>query len=116
MFLTASGFLNGIIAYGVAFIQGGLASWRVLFLIEGSSTILIAIVALILLPEDIAGCFWLKDDEKDFRELALLYLCMLMSVLYQRYISMGAETKAINWKHARGALYRWQQVFRESKP
>jgi hypothetical protein len=29
-------------------------------------------------------------------------------------MSMGPEVKAINWKQARGALYRWPQVMRES--
>lgn len=28
-------------------------------------------------------------------------------------MSMGPEVKAINWKQARGALYRWPQVLRE---
>jgi hypothetical protein len=34
--------------------------------------------------------------------------------MYERYMSMGPEVKAINWKQARGALYRWPQVMRES--
>ena len=29
-------------------------------------------------------------------------------------MSMGPEVKEINWKQARGALYRWPQVMRES--
>ena len=28
-------------------------------------------------------------------------------------MSMGPEVKEINWKQARGALYRWPQVMRE---
>ena len=34
--------------------------------------------------------------------------------MYERYMSMGPEVKEINWKQARGALYRWSQVMRES--
>lgn len=34
--------------------------------------------------------------------------------MYERYMSMGPEVKEINWKQARGALYRWPQVMRES--
>lgn len=33
--------------------------------------------------------------------------------MYERYMSMGQEVKEINWKQARGALYRWPQVMRE---
>jgi len=33
--------------------------------------------------------------------------------MYERYMSMGPEVKEINWKQARGALYRWPQVMRE---
>jgi hypothetical protein len=32
--------------------------------------------------------------------------------MYERYMSMGPEVKEINWKQARGALYRWPQVMR----
>jgi hypothetical protein len=68
------GFINGIVAYGVAFIHSNkLASWRILFLIEGLATILLGVVALIILPEDIARCRWLKDDEKDYCELSGAY-------------------------------------------
>jgi hypothetical protein len=34
--------------------------------------------------------------------------------MYERYMSMGQEVKEINWKQARGALYRWPQVMRKS--
>jgi hypothetical protein len=33
--------------------------------------------------------------------------------MYERYMSMGPEVKEINWKQARGSLYRWPQVMRE---
>ena len=70
--LTIRGFLNGIIAYGVAHIKSNrLESWRILFLIEGSATLLIAITALILLPEDIASCKWLTIESREYRESLL---------------------------------------------
>ncbi|THY80573.1 hypothetical protein D6C93_09850 [Aureobasidium pullulans] len=37
-------------------------------------------------------------------------LFMIEGVMYERYMSMGPEVKEINWKQARGALYRWPQV------
>ena len=61
-----SGFFNGIIAYGVSFIHSHLESWRVLFLIEGSATVLIAVIAMIVLPDDIPTCRWLSAEEKDY--------------------------------------------------
>ena len=99
--LTGSGFLNGIIAYGVAFIHSPhLESWRILFLIEGLLTVLIAVVGLFLLPENIDTCRFLSAEEKDYLK-------------YERYMSMGHETNEINWKHAREAPLRWQQYLRE---
>ena len=99
--LTGSGFLNGIIAYGVAFIHSPhLESWRILFLIEGLLTVMIAVVGLLLLPENIDTCRFLSAEEKDYLK-------------YERYMSMGHETNEINWKHAREAPLRWQQYLRE---
>ena len=40
-------------------------------------------------------------------------LILIYSVMYQRFLSMGAETTEINWKHAVGCLFRWQQLLRE---
>lgn len=110
------GFINGIVAYGVAFIHSNkLASWRILFLIEGLATVLLGVVALIILPEDIARCRWLKDDEKDYCELFGTSQChfqLILAVQYQRSLSMAPESHEINWNHARGVLYRWQQLLR----
>lgn len=116
MLTPGRGFINGIVAYGVAFIHSNkLASWRILFLIEGLATILLGVVALIILPEDIARCRWLKDDEKDYREFFGTSQCHLRlnhAVQYQRSLSMAPESHEINWHHARGVLYRWQQLLR----
>jgi sugar phosphate permease len=63
---TCSGFVNGIVAYGVSFIHVKLESWRILFMIEGGATVLIAIIAIIVLPDDIQSCKWFTAEEKDF--------------------------------------------------
>ena len=68
LLLIRSGFFNGIIAYGVSFIHSHLESWRVLFLIEGLMTILIASLALVILPENVERARWLTGPEKDYRE------------------------------------------------
>jgi hypothetical protein len=65
---TYSGFVNGIIAYGVSFIHVKLESWRILFMIEGGATVLIAIVAILVLPDDIQSCRWFTAEEKDYCE------------------------------------------------
>lgn len=63
-----SGFVNGIVAYGVSFIHVKLESWRILFMIEGGATVAIAIIAIILLPDDIPSCKWFTAEEKDYRK------------------------------------------------
>lgn len=63
-----SGFVNGIVAYGVSFIHASLESWRILFLIEGGATVALAIIAVIILPDDIPTCKWLTAEEKDYRK------------------------------------------------
>lgn len=63
-----SGFVNGIVAYGVSFIHGSLESWRILFLIEGGATVVVSIIAIIVLPDDIASCRWFTAEEKDYRK------------------------------------------------
>jgi MFS family permease len=65
---TLSGFVNGIVAYGVSFIHVKLESWRILFMIEGGATVLIAIIAIIVLPDDIPSCKWFTAEEKDYRK------------------------------------------------
>lgn len=64
----SSGFFNGILAYGVSFIKSHLESWRVLFLIEGLCTIVMAAAALLILPERVETAIWLNDEEKEQRE------------------------------------------------
>ena len=61
-----SGFVNGIVAYGVSFIHAHLESWRILFLIEGGATVVVAIIAIIVLPDDIPSCKWFTAEEKDY--------------------------------------------------
>lgn len=63
-----SGFVNGIVAYGVSFIHVKLESWRILFMIEGGATVAIAIIAIIVLPDDIPSCKWFTAEEKDYRK------------------------------------------------
>ncbi|KAL2809892.1 major facilitator superfamily domain-containing protein [Aspergillus granulosus] len=56
---------SGLLSFGVFRIKSGpLASWRYLFLIEGSGTILFGIFALWYLPRSSTQASFLSDDEK----------------------------------------------------
>jgi hypothetical protein len=37
-------------------------------MIEGGATVLIAIIAIIVLPDDIPSCKWFTAEEKDYCE------------------------------------------------
>jgi hypothetical protein len=37
-------------------------------MIEGGATVLIAIIAIIVLPDDIPSCKWFTAEEKDYRK------------------------------------------------
>ncbi|KXT03787.1 hypothetical protein AC578_752 [Pseudocercospora eumusae] len=57
---------GGLLAFGVFHIKGGnLPSWKYLFAIEGSLTILGAIIAFTFLPYSAAHAKFLNEDEKN---------------------------------------------------
>ena len=56
---------GGLLAFGVFQIQGGaIASWRYLFVLEGSLTVLFSIVAFLFLPYSAAHAKFLNEEEK----------------------------------------------------
>ncbi|KAL1894465.1 hypothetical protein Cpir12675_003642 [Ceratocystis pirilliformis] len=56
---------GGLLAYGVFHIKGGaLASWRYLFAIEGSGTILVSLFTMWYLPKSSSEASFLNQDEK----------------------------------------------------
>lgn len=67
IFYAASNIANafsGLLAFGVFQINSHLQSWRYLFIIEGSLSVLFSIFAFWYLPRDAASARFLKDDEK----------------------------------------------------
>lgn len=61
--------MNGILAYAVSFINSNkIESWRILFLLEGGLTLLLAVIAVFILPEGLPTCKWLTQSEKDYCE------------------------------------------------
>lgn len=59
-----AGVINGLVSYGVSFIKGSLAPWRILFIIEGCPAILAGVFALSILPGDVTTTRWLTDKER----------------------------------------------------
>jgi MFS family permease len=56
---------GGLLAFGVFQIQGGaLATWRYLFVLEGSLTVIASVVAFLFLPYSAAHARFLTEDEK----------------------------------------------------
>lgn len=55
-----------------------------------------------------------KTIVSTFKEMVRQACSSHKTVMYERHMSMGPEVKEINWKHARGAFYRWAQVMRKS--
>ena len=50
----------------MSYIKSRLESWRILFLIEGCSTVFLGILGVIFLPDDIPKARFLSSDEKEF--------------------------------------------------
>ncbi|EKD00481.1 hypothetical protein A1Q2_05146 [Trichosporon asahii var. asahii CBS 8904] len=61
---SLAGCFGGLIAYGVSFIHSHVDTWRILFLIEGLPTILLAIVIIVFLPSTPAKSWLLKPEER----------------------------------------------------
>ncbi|KAF2167277.1 hypothetical protein M409DRAFT_66280 [Zasmidium cellare ATCC 36951] len=67
VFISGAAIANaygGALAYGISQIKGSLAPWRILFLIEGLPTLLVAVFAWFFLPDSISKARFLNDREK----------------------------------------------------
>ncbi|KAI0409313.1 retrograde regulation protein 2 [Xylaria palmicola] len=67
IFLSGSALANaygGALGYAITRIKSHLEPWRILFLIEGLPTFIMAIVAWFCFPDDIEGAKFLTDREK----------------------------------------------------
>ncbi|EIW69702.1 hypothetical protein TREMEDRAFT_44171 [Tremella mesenterica DSM 1558] len=90
-----SGFITGLIAYGVTFTHSRVEPWRLLFIIEGVPAIVAGLYALWILPGDLLITKRLTEKER---------ACALVR------IGRGGshESHKINWKHALNTLISWQ--------
>lgn len=67
IFLSAAPLANtfaGALAYGITSGSPGIAKWRVLFLVEGLPTLVMAAVAFFFLPDSPEKAKFLDEDEK----------------------------------------------------
>lgn len=60
--------LPGLLASGIINMNGaaGLSGWRWIFILEGIATFMLAILAGVVLPENLSSAKFLTDDEKEF--------------------------------------------------
>lgn len=63
-----AGAFGGLIAWGVFHIHGSLYSWQYLFIIEGSITLLIAIITPFWLVAEPKKAWFLKEHERAYAE------------------------------------------------
>ncbi|GAA5856467.1 hypothetical protein JCM8547_008756 [Rhodosporidiobolus lusitaniae] len=101
LFISAgslAGAFSGIIAYGVARIPSpALDAWRVLFLIEGLPSILLAIVVFLFLPSRPNKSRYLNEDERTIA-------CTRLNA-----DSLGTESgMGIDWRAVRYTLTDWK--------
>jgi MFS family permease len=67
VFISGAALANaygGALAYGISQIRGALAPWKILFLIEGLPTLLLALAAWLLLPDSLGAAKFLNEREK----------------------------------------------------
>ncbi|KAI9730744.1 MAG: hypothetical protein M1834_005713 [Cirrosporium novae-zelandiae] len=70
---TVAGAFSGLISFGVFQIKDpSIPGWKYLFIIEGSGTILTAILAFFHLPKSGSKCHWFTEEESLVEELRLL--------------------------------------------
>ncbi|KAL8288249.1 hypothetical protein RB597_000373 [Gaeumannomyces tritici] len=63
-FLGVGGFVGSLAIFGIGHIHGSLSSWRYIFLILGSVTVMWGFVFLFFVPDGPAQVRWLSADEK----------------------------------------------------
>ncbi|KAH7356395.1 major facilitator superfamily domain-containing protein [Rhexocercosporidium sp. MPI-PUGE-AT-0058] len=59
-----AGITGGLIAYGIAHIDGRLATWRCLFLIYGAATVFFGVILFFTLPSGPSTAYFLTEDEQ----------------------------------------------------
>ncbi|KAI0852934.1 MFS general substrate transporter [Daldinia vernicosa] len=63
-FLGVGNFVGTLLAYGIGHMQGSLSTWKYIYLILGSLTIVWGVVFTLFVPDSPASVQWLDEDEK----------------------------------------------------
>lgn len=87
-----AGAFGGLIAYGVAHVHTSIAHWRILFMIEGLPSVLLAICVFIFLPSIPSQSKYLTEEERDL-ELKRLNLD-----------SLNEGNTGVDWKGVKRSL------------
>ena len=91
-----AGAFSGLIAYGVQLIKTDMDNWRILFLIEGLPTILMAFIVLFFLPSRVEITRLFNEDER------------LVAISRMNRESTREAIGYINWRHGLSALYDYK--------
>lgn len=102
IFLSGSALASaygGILAYGISQEKSSVAPWKILFIVEGVPTCLLAAVVFFWLPDAPEKCKFLSERE---REIAI--------EISLRQPGDRTQAKGLQWKQVAGALldYRSQ--------
>ncbi|KAL9710214.1 hypothetical protein Ac2012v2_006510 [Leucoagaricus gongylophorus] len=63
-FATVAGAFGGLIAFGIQHIRSHISNWKILFIVEGSPSVLLAILALFLLPNRPESTSFFNERER----------------------------------------------------
>ncbi|KAI1339316.1 major facilitator superfamily domain-containing protein [Xylariaceae sp. FL0016] len=63
-FLGVGSFVGTLVSYGIGHIQGGLSTWKYIYIILGSLTILWGVAFTVFVPDSPSRVKWLNEDEK----------------------------------------------------
>ncbi|BGP45152.1 hypothetical protein JCM10450v2_000969 [Rhodotorula kratochvilovae] len=94
---SVAGAFSGLISYGVNKISNAaIPQWRILFLIEGVPSFLLAVVVFFCLPSRPERTKYLNDDERTIA-------CTRLNADQQ-----GGETTGIDWKAVKYTVLNWR--------
>lgn len=87
---------GGLIAYGTSHVKSSISTWRILFLIEGCPSIILAVCIFFFLPSRPDKSNYLTEDERTVVNTRL------------NTDSLGEGHTGIDWRGVRRALTDWK--------
>jgi MFS family permease len=102
IFISGSALANaygGALAYGIAQAKGSIGPWRILFIVEGLPTCVIAIACWFLIPDSPSKAYFLKGRDRE------------VAVALSLRQPGDRETTGLQWKQVLGALMDYRSEF-----